>query len=137
MAERVGRGALGQSLAVRARRLPPAVWFVLLVAAALVVAVVVAVVGHKSDPLSATVSGVDVQNDPSHFTFTYEVTKNPLSTADCIFQIQDEDHDIITRATEVAPPNNSNQHTLDHTVTVDTSRQGVTAIVQSCQLEKN
>ncbi len=134
MAERVGRGLPGEHSAAlaRARQLPAAVWFVLLVAAALVVAVVVAIVFHQSHPLEAEIEGGFVGGDPRAFTFSYEVTKSTLSTSACELQAQDEDHSVVGDVTDTVGPTPHNQTRTVRRVTIPTTGQAVTAVIVGC-----
>ncbi|MGH3745740.1 MAG: DUF4307 domain-containing protein [Mycobacteriales bacterium] len=133
MAERVGR-SLGGALAQRAARVPGAVWVLLLVVAAVVVGIVVAIVGHTSNPLSAHVLGGFTADDPRAFTVSYEVTKNPQSTSECDIEVQDENHDKVGEVIDRVGPTANNVKTTRKQLVIPTSGQGVTAVIDRCHL---
>lgn len=134
MAERVGRRLPGGSLVARARELPGAVWLVLLVAGAVVAAVVVAVVGHSSNPLTANIVGGFRSDDPHAFTFSYTVTKNPLATSECEIEVQDGSHEKVGSVVDTVGPTPNNVRTTRKQLVVPTRDQGVTAIIDRCHL---
>jgi hypothetical protein len=135
VAERVGRGLPfeGSPVVARARRLPAAVWFVLLVALGLLAAVVVAVVGHTNNPLDAEVRNFQVDS-PARITVSYQVTKSPLSTSRCQLQAVDVDHDVVGTSDDTVGPTQHNQKTTIRSVTITTSQPAVSAQMGSCSL---
>jgi hypothetical protein len=134
VAERVGRTLPGGSSLARLRRLPTPVWVVLLVAAAVVVGIVVAIVGHNSNPLTANVLGGFKADNPHAFTVSYEVTKNPQSTSECDIEVQDEYHDKVGSVIDTIGPTANNVKTTAKKLVIPTTGQGVTAIIDRCHL---
>ncbi|HEX7353764.1 MAG TPA: DUF4307 domain-containing protein [Mycobacteriales bacterium] len=134
MAERVGRTLPGEELAARAKHVPAAVWLVLLVAAGIVAAIVVSVVGHSSNDVTATVLGGFRADNPRAFTVSYEVTKNPRSTSECEIEVQDENHDKVGSVIDTIGPTANNVTTTRKQLVIPTSGQGVTAIIDRCHL---
>jgi uncharacterized membrane protein YqiK len=128
VAERVGRGLPGEhsALLARARQLPAAVWFVILVVAALLVAVGVSIVFHNSNPI--------VSDNPKAFVVTYQVTKSTLSTSRCEIQAEDQYMTVVGTVYDVVGPTGKNQRTTVRTLTIPTTDQAVSASVISCHL---
>lgn len=135
MAERIGRGLPFEhsSAVARARRLPAAVWFVLLVAVALLAAVVVAILGHTSNPLDAEVRNFQVES-ATRITVSYEVTKSTLSTSRCALQAVDVDHDVVGTSYDVVGPTDHNQKTTIRSVSIVTTSPAVSAQLGTCSL---
>lgn len=134
MAERVGRTLPGGTLLARAAKLPSAVWVVLLVAAAVLVGIVVAIVGHNSNPLTANVLGGFKADNPHAFTVSYQVTKNPQATSECDIEVQDEYHDTVGSVIDTIGPTANNVKTTTKQLVIKTTGQGVTAIIDRCHL---
>ncbi|HEY5334901.1 MAG TPA: DUF4307 domain-containing protein [Mycobacteriales bacterium] len=134
MAERVGRTLPGGALLARAQKLSGAVWIVLLVAGALVVGIVVAIVGHNSNPLNATVLGGFTADNPHAFTVSYEVTKHPLATSECDIEVQDENHNKVGEVIDTIGPTANNATSTTKRLVIPTTGQGVTAIIDRCHL---
>jgi hypothetical protein len=136
VAERVGRGLPGEhsALLARARQLPAAVWFVILVVAALLVAVGVSIVFHNSNPIDAEMHGGFVSDNPKAFVVTYQVTKSTLSTSRCEIQAEDQYMTVVGTVYDVVGPTGKNQRTTVRTLTIPTTDQAVSASVISCHL---
>ena len=81
-------------------------------------------------PVSYRVLDVDLR-DPSRAIVTFQVEKDPASTAECLVTATGEKRDVVNRLSGIRIPPAA-QRTTVHRVTVPTDQQATEAAVATC-----